>query len=246
MQDQYVGDVGDFGKYGLLRHLCDPQKSPALRLGVVWYLVSNEPGRADGKFINYLDPTSRNKRRFRECDPELWDALLQIVCEKKARTVAEIEASRILPARTRFFSLRRDEVSESEWLAGAIHAMRECEVVFLDPDNGLQVDSVRKNSGKAGKYVFFDHILSFLKQEPSLVIHHLPRLRTADAETAARLGQLRELRPDYRCFPLRYHRGTGRVFFVMESPNRRLADRVEHLEETPWLKRKHFSQPEGI
>ena len=42
MQDQYVGDIGDFGKYGLLRHLTgmrgDAAPEDALRLGVVWYL----------------------------------------------------------------------------------------------------------------------------------------------------------------------------------------------------------------
>ena len=35
MQDRYVGDVGDFGKYGLLRSLCRADEhGGALRLGV--------------------------------------------------------------------------------------------------------------------------------------------------------------------------------------------------------------------
>ena len=34
MQDRYVGDVGDFGKYGLLRSLCrGDEHGAALRLG---------------------------------------------------------------------------------------------------------------------------------------------------------------------------------------------------------------------
>ena len=38
MQDCYVGDIGDFGKYGLLRSLCGGDDyGPALRLGVLWY-----------------------------------------------------------------------------------------------------------------------------------------------------------------------------------------------------------------
>ena len=39
MQNKYVGDVGDFGKYGLLRRLACPEftESP-LSLGVIWYL----------------------------------------------------------------------------------------------------------------------------------------------------------------------------------------------------------------
>ena len=45
MQNQYVGDIGDFGKYGLLRAISgDP-----LRLGVVWYLFPDEPPKEPGK-----------------------------------------------------------------------------------------------------------------------------------------------------------------------------------------------------
>ena len=36
MQDRYVGDVGDYGKYGLLRSLCrGDEHGVALRLGVL-------------------------------------------------------------------------------------------------------------------------------------------------------------------------------------------------------------------
>ena len=42
MQDCYVGDAGDFGKYGLLRALCSPREDDlkTLSLGIIWYLVS--------------------------------------------------------------------------------------------------------------------------------------------------------------------------------------------------------------
>ncbi len=49
MQDRYVGDVGDFGKYGLLRALSGPFKSEAvLSLGMVWYLVPDQGNGGDG------------------------------------------------------------------------------------------------------------------------------------------------------------------------------------------------------
>ena len=47
MQDRYVGDVGDFGKYGLLRALCGGD----LTLGVVWYLYPDEEANNDGDDI---------------------------------------------------------------------------------------------------------------------------------------------------------------------------------------------------
>ena len=56
MQDRYTGDVGDFGKYGLLRCLRGPDAAP-LRLGVVWYRTDSDIVDADpvndGKHVAY-------------------------------------------------------------------------------------------------------------------------------------------------------------------------------------------------
>ena len=77
MQNRYVGDVGDFGKYGLLRALCRPSgaENRPLRLGVVWYLTTDETHNNDGRHIGYLEPTPKNLRDFRACDPDLYDTL---------------------------------------------------------------------------------------------------------------------------------------------------------------------------
>jgi hypothetical protein len=75
MQDRYTGDIGDFGKYGLLRELSLPSdavKGQTLRVGVVWMLVPAETGTGDGKFTAYLVPTDQNLERFMICDPRLY------------------------------------------------------------------------------------------------------------------------------------------------------------------------------
>lgn len=58
MQNRYSGDVGDFGKFGFLRHLCDGRT-----LGVVWYLYPDERGNGDGGHVDYLDDN-----QYRECE----------------------------------------------------------------------------------------------------------------------------------------------------------------------------------
>lgn len=238
MQDKYVGDVGDFGKYGLLRRLCAENLSPALCLGVVWYRVPSERGN-DGKFTKYLEPTSRNRRRFEQCDPGLWTALRRIVCEKKTRTIEAIEASEILPTGTRFFSGQRD---------ASIEAVRDCDIVFLDPDNGLETPSVPANHRSASKYVFLAHVQRFIEQEASLVIyHHLPQHRFASQEAAERIQQLRDLAVSHSCTALRYHRGTSRFFFIIEAPRHRetLRNRIGAFQESLWFNARHFSHAGG-
>src|SRR5690348_3816657 len=53
MQDRYVGDVGDFAKYGLLRRLTGRAGERKVRLGVVWCLFPDEAHNNDGRHISY-------------------------------------------------------------------------------------------------------------------------------------------------------------------------------------------------
>ena len=68
MKNQYVGDVHDYGKYGLLRFLT----GKGIRIGVNWYLTEND-STGHGKDSDYLHKTSD-----RYLDPELFDALRHI------------------------------------------------------------------------------------------------------------------------------------------------------------------------
>ena len=80
MRNQYVADVGDFGKLGLLRALAGVAGSgdgPCLSVGVVWYRPSVETGPAgDGTKRGYLH--SSRRQRYEECDPELFGHLKEI------------------------------------------------------------------------------------------------------------------------------------------------------------------------
>ena len=76
MQDRFVGDIGDFGKYGLLRALMgiQPGADPQLSLGVVWYLNSR-------KNTDYLSKGAS----FENCDPELFASLTKIISREQGR-----------------------------------------------------------------------------------------------------------------------------------------------------------------
>ena len=82
MQDNYVGDIGDYGKYGLLRNVT----AAGLRLAVNWYrVVPTRPGQQeDGKYTSYLD----KPEIYRHYDPELFDCLAGIVHRQK-RSIEE-------------------------------------------------------------------------------------------------------------------------------------------------------------
>ena len=88
MQNRYTGDIGDFGKLGLLRTL----QAQGFTIGVNWYLTPDEDHNEDGKYTKYLDD-----EMYRKCDESLWLELKQIV-EADQRKVSALQNDRILQA----------------------------------------------------------------------------------------------------------------------------------------------------
>ncbi len=145
MENRYVGDVGDFGKYGLLKALCLPSKVSGdynLSLGVVWYLVPDEPG-SDGRHTRYLKDSPKNLGLYRSCDPGLYDSLKDVVCGDR-RNVSAIRQEEILPPDTVFFEepltfdvmlgiglKERDRrlAYRSEWVRQALDQVTGCDLL---------------------------------------------------------------------------------------------------------------------
>jgi len=94
MQNRYVGDVGDFGKYGLLRNISKSN----LTIGINWYLTPDESGNEDGKHISYLQ-----KEDYRKCDNDLHNSLNEIILQNQ-RNIESVEKINIIPNYTMFYS----------------------------------------------------------------------------------------------------------------------------------------------
>jgi len=255
MQDQYVGDVGDFGKYGLLRYLCglrEDSKGPSLSLGVVWYLMPNGGGN-DGKHLSYLHhpPKNRHRDRFRGCDDLLYESLYDIIfdgaypeVQKGRRTVSAIQGASILRDAVFFddpLTVDGLQVDRTAWSRDAITRLNHCDVVFADPDNGLELPS-----GPGPKHASFSELGRYLQNGRSLVVyHHLSRNGSADDQIRSCASQLRErLGIGGDIISLRYRRGTARAFFIIPNGRERvLNERIDAFLDGPWGREKVGGRP---
>ena len=261
MQNRYVGDVGDFGKFGLLRWLSgltDEQcPEPYLRLGVVWYL-SHDPREhnQDGRHIQFLQRTTAdNKAEYIDCDPELWDKLRDLVF-RNARCVHCAQDAELLPQGTPYFdpllyfpqgmrpATRR--AMREEWLASARRRVAEAELVFFDPDNGLLPATVGLHSQHGPKYAAMDDLAAFWAEGKSLVLYQqgvMDRngLQMVEDKKAEIRGGL-EL--DRDPLALWFHRGTGRVFFVVPQLRHQqvIENRIRRMAGSALFRNGHFSQ----
>jgi hypothetical protein len=248
MQNRYVGDIGDYGKYALLRHLCGSDKGWFIRLAVVWCLFPDETFNNDGKHISYL----RN-REFAELDPDLYEALNSIVSRGR-RHVYNIAELGCLPQSTVFFtqSVSVPEGSRAgpiqrvrhrnAWLRQCLCQTEDCELVFFDPDNGLEVASIPKYHPKAGKYIYWDELVPFWNRGNTLLIyHHLNRTVPAALQVDSLKLRFATVLDQAAIVPLVFRRGSSRVFWLVHHSDvlgQELERRAADLLSTSWS--RHF------
>ena len=178
MKNQYFGDVSDLAKYALLRVL----GATGLHCCVCWMLTPND-GRTDGRHISYL----QHPRRFRHFDSEVFDALAEAVSAGR-RDIAVVSERNLLP-NTSFFGdvLLDDAKQRADYFTRLWRVAASNELLFFDPDNGLEVASVRRGRRGSARYLFLDELEdAFSRGHSPIVYQHYPRVARAQfAETIA-------------------------------------------------------------
>jgi len=225
MQDRYTGDIGDFVKYALLRHL-----APDRRLGIAWYLYPDE-ANGDGKHTGYLS----EPETWRHLDAELFDELKLITDPEhrhKPREVRSIEHSPLFEDVT--FSSERldpDEMAQNKkrdwrsgWFERVMRDLQSCDIVFADPDNGLCLDDKFKPGlTKYWKRIPLSETQKLAEGRTAIIYHHNSFFKGGhDAEIdywAPLLGN--------DTLAMKYSAYSNRTFFVLnpdEETARRLAE----------------------
>jgi hypothetical protein len=246
MQNRYVGDVGDFGKYALLRALCQPE--PVISLAVIWCLFPDESFNNDGRHISYL-----RDKRFEQLDVTLHRELSNIVFQAR-RSIASIGFSGCLPASTVFCTDPISDIDQitggprerlryrAEWLEACLYHTDKCDLVFFDPDNGVETASIPKHHPKGGKYIYWDELSPFWQRGNSLLIyHHLNRTTLATHQVQILARRFAAELDKAHVVPLVFRRGSSRVFWLIhrgDDLGSRLERRAANMLGGGWS--RHF------
>ena len=214
MKNQYVGDIGDYGKYGLLRFLA----SHGIKIGVNWYLTEND-GSTDGKFTTYLkNPADR------VYDPELFDAL-QNIADHPDKTVKMIKQAGIIPD-AEFFgemlkssSLKADarEWNRRLWFNNSTLMLGNTELIFADPDNGI---SYRKKARTkdSEKFILPEDVAEYYNSGRNVVYYCHKGRRKQEAWEQAK-AEIRNHIRDAQLLAVTCHRGTQRSYIFVLHPD---------------------------
>jgi hypothetical protein len=166
MQDRYAGDVGDFGKFALLRAV-----SSGRRLAVCWYR-SDGAGEHnnDGRHVDYLNRPDR----YRGLDPEAFDAMAKVV--RATRSLKALEACSLLSDTTYHGALVPRRLDERRtWFTDMVSSVEHCDLVFTDADNGVEWSVL------SPKCVARDEVRALRRRGRALLLYHHQTRRAGGA-----------------------------------------------------------------
>ena len=191
MKNQYFGDINDYRKYGLLRALTGKTGVSA----TVGWMLTESDGRGDGALTGYL----RQPGRWRSYDAPLFDFLCGQVAEPGQRDVARLALSGLL-AGCRFFGEKLPGRSRGRgrYFDSLLSVASGTDLIFLDPDNGIEVSSVQWGQGGSSRYIYWHEMTRLWAAGHSLLVYqHFLRvyrrsfLRVLASDMASRLGSPR-------------------------------------------------------
>lgn len=243
MKNQYVGDIGDYGKYSLLRFLA----LHGIRVGVNWYLTDND-GSSDGKFTDYI-----KKEAERDFDSYVYDELKSIVemHDRSQRTVQMVQDANLIPEALFYDNkIDSDGISPMKrawnrrfWFDRSKAVLKDADLIFADPDNGITYKKTLRHKG-CEKYTLQEEIALYYYSGKDVVFYCHKGRRTAEAWEQMIL-QIKERICDAKLFMLTFHRGTQRSYiFVVHPEKANEFDSLlkEFITTTAWGKNKTFTQ----
>ena len=143
MQERYLGDVHDYVKFAFLRHL---QKALKVRIGLNWYLTDPE-NNGDGGMRSFLEHPE-----WKSLDQSLFEKLRPYL-DPELRTLQNFERDEILPKNTLYYKCKvSSEDGRTIWHENAVSALSEAGLIFLDQDNGFEVQKMKGRTHKYAKY----------------------------------------------------------------------------------------------
>ena len=195
MKNQYFGDINDYFKYALLRKIAH---EGGLTVFVCWMLTADDD-RRDGNKTRYL----QQPEKYRDIDPQLFD-FLQDLIKTDRRDVTTIEnASLIQKAQYLASLLTADRENQEKYFRELHLKTNGFDVVFFDPDNGLEVKSVPAGRKNSEKYLYWPEFEQPAPGGHSVIVYqHFPR-RPRDEFISGLLDEVRHRVPSCTPFVIR-------------------------------------------
>ncbi len=137
-------------------------------------MLTADDGQTDGKYTKYLSVP----QRWRFYDPPLFDLLQQKVMIDNNRNVTVAKNFGVIPKAEFYNELLPDSlVDRINYFKQVKQKLGTCDLIFYDPDNGIEIKSRAKGKRNSAKYIYWDEVSqTFNDGQSVLVYQHFPRV----------------------------------------------------------------------
>lgn len=174
MQGRHVGEIRDFGKLALLRHLMQGR-----RLALCSCLSgANGEVRDQSRYFDYLGRPDK----FRHLAPEVFDQLVQVAVSHtpNADPMAALRTSGVLgDAIFLRHKVPRQTALRPAWAELLVNSVADADLVFLDPESGIQGNRL------TDRHIALAEIAALRLKDRALVIGHHQSGRKAEVKYLA-------------------------------------------------------------
>jgi hypothetical protein len=102
----------------------------------------------------------------------LYYSIKELVCRQGVREIRWIEKPDILP-RCRFYSeiVPTDKHLRAEYFDGFLDLARDADLLFFDPDNGMEIKSLPLGRKNSDKYLYWNEVATAFQRGHSLLVY---------------------------------------------------------------------------
>ncbi len=168
MKDQYFGDRTDYIKHSLLKAI----GRGSIELAIHWTRTADD-STSDGNKTGYLAEPSK----WRQYDSSVFDSIKRCVANNQRNLKLFEELKNVPNAKFCYDDWTQSSEDRKHSLQRFSANINMNSLFFLDPDNGLEVNSVKRGSKSSDKYVFYDEVAIPWHAGHSLMVYqHYPRV----------------------------------------------------------------------
>lgn len=247
MKNQYIGDVGDFGKYGLVRYL----QRQNIKIGFNWYFTPDD-GSTDGRLRDYLD-----RDAYRQYDAEAYDEMkrLAFLPDKNIRMVENrglfdgiVFYDALLDTDARSKPMR--DAEREKWHKEALEKLKEADLIFADPDTGLGIH-IRAQEDHAQRYILPGELKDYYSRGQD-VFYYQHRDRKKSDDWTRQISYMRDVLPDAELMAVSAHAWQMRAYIFVVHPEHKdfYANAIQGFLRAEWgtlkIARRPFFTEESI
>jgi hypothetical protein len=240
LQNRYTGDMGDFGKFLLLKNLFPNEK-----VTTIWYLYPDETHNSDGSHTI----EESNVTLYQHCqnlDSQLTD-LFNTIHQKSERHIEHFETMKVLSAGSYFKEsiIGIGQGYRESWLERALDFLKttHSNVVCLDPDNGILPSShVSKN--KLGKYATLEEIESFFCMDTidhCVIYQHFNRLKSHTTQQEEAQRRFEEIYKGRARISIIRHNPVQARFYIILSKKNMDIHQLEYIKSLKYADKAFFT-----